>query len=55
MHHIDTVTAFDFDANGEKAASIDSFGVCVISDVDTNAYNFHIETEKDFESNNGLC
>ena len=41
--HIDNiVTSFDFDPNGEKAATIDRNGMCVISHIDTNGCDFHL-------------
>ncbi len=42
--HLDYVfTGFDFDPAGEFIATIDSYGMCLISDVDTNDYEFHLQ------------
>lgn len=41
---MNTVTGFDFDPTGEIAATIDSNGVCLISNVNTDNYNFHLRT-----------
>ena len=37
-----TVTSFDFDPSGEKAAKIDIGQTCLVSDISTNNYNFHL-------------
>ena len=41
----DVITGLDFNPNGEIAATIDSYGVCLISDVNTDSYRFHLEIE----------
>ncbi len=42
--HLDNyMTGFDFNPAGESIATIDRYGVCLISDVNTNNYGFHIE------------
>ena len=41
----DVVTSFDFDLSGERAATIDSSGVCLVSDINTNTKNFHLALE----------
>ena len=38
----DIVTSSDFNPNGEKAATIDYSGVCLISDIDSNIKSFHL-------------
>ena len=35
------ITGLDFNPTGEYVATIDMAGVCLISDVTTNNYNFH--------------
>ena len=37
------ITGFDFNPLGILAASIDQYGVCLISDIETNDYKFHIK------------
>ena len=39
----DCITSLDFNPQGEIAATIDHFGTCLISDVDTNSYRFHMK------------
>ena len=36
------ITSLDFNPNGEIAATLDRSGVCVISDVNTDSYRFHV-------------
>ncbi len=43
MHSENFTTGFDFNPAGDSIASIDSYGVCLISDVNTNNYVFHFE------------
>ena len=38
----DCISSLDFDPLGTSAASIDGLGVCLISDVNTNNYNYHM-------------
>lgn len=37
------ITGFDFNLNGETAATIDCYGTCTISDVNTDSYRFHMD------------
>ncbi len=37
------VASFDFNPAGESIATIDAYGVCLISDVNTNNYGFQFE------------
>ena len=37
------ITGLDFNPTGEYVATIDERGVCLISDVNKNDYNFHME------------
>ena len=37
-----TISGFDFNPNGEIAGTIDKYGICLISDINTNNYRFHI-------------
>ena len=39
------IAGLDFSPNGELAATIDSDGVCLISDVNTDSYHFHLNME----------
>ena len=39
------ITGLDFSPNGELAATIDNYGVCLISDVNTDSYRFHLAME----------
>ena len=39
------IAGLDFNHNGEIAATIDYYGVCLISDVDTDSYRFHLAME----------
>ena len=36
------ITSLDFSPNGETEATIDRYGVCLISDVNTDSYHFHL-------------
>ena len=36
------ITALDFNPNGEIVATIDMYGVCLISDMNTDSYRFHV-------------
>ena len=42
---VDLITSFDFDPSGERAATIDYAGVCLISDITTNDYTFHLNMD----------
>ena len=35
------MSGFDFSSMGTSMASIDRYGVCLISDVSTNGYTYH--------------
>ncbi len=37
------MTSFDFNLAGDSIATIDRDGVCLISDVNTNNYGFHVQ------------
>ena len=39
------ITSLDFNPNGETAAAIDKYGICLISDVNTNNYRFLLNME----------
>ena len=39
----DRISGLDFDPLGASVASIDEGGVCLISDLDTDEYRYHIE------------
>lgn len=39
------ITGLDFNPNGETAATIDKYGVCLISDVNTDNHHFHMDME----------
>ena len=41
------ITGLDFNPNGEIVATIDSSGVCLISDVNTDSYRFHLYLNMD--------
>ena len=41
------ITGLDFNPNGEIAATIDKHGVCLISDLNTDSYRFHVNMEMD--------
>ena len=36
------ITSLDFNPQGEKHVTMDRGGICLISDVNTNNYNFHL-------------
>ena len=36
------VAGFDFNPNGEIVATIDQYGICLISDVNIDSYLFHL-------------
>ena len=40
------ISSFDFNPTGETAANIDLYGTCLISDVNTDNYSFHLKMEK---------
>ena len=39
------IAGLDFNPNGEIAATLDLYGVCLISDVNTDSYRFHLNLE----------
>mgnify|MGYP000913279474 FL=1 len=39
------ITSLDFSPNGETVATIDYYGTCLISDVNTDSYRFHLNME----------
>ena len=42
-HYIDnSITSIDFSPSGETTATIDKYGICLISDVNTSSYKFHL-------------
>ena len=41
----DVITSLDFSPSGELAATIDYNGVCLISDINTDNYIFHLKLE----------
>ena len=44
--HLDShITSLDFSPNGETVATIDDHGVCLISDLNTDSYHFHLNME----------
>ena len=40
------ICGLDFNPLGTLTASIDAYGVCLISDIDTNDYIFHLKMDK---------
>ena len=42
------ICGFDFNPLGILTASIDAFGVCLISDINTNDYSFHLQMGSGF-------
>lgn len=40
------IVTFDFNPSGETMATIDRFGVCLLSDVNTDSYSFHLDMGK---------
>ena len=47
------IVGLDFSPNGELAATIDLYGVCLISDVNTDSYHFHLNMEMKNEDGYG--
>ena len=37
------IASLDFNPNGETVATFDSFGTCLLSDVNTHNYSFHMK------------
>ena len=37
------ITGLEINPNGETVATIDCFGICLISDIDTNKYSYHMD------------
>ena len=50
LHLVNHITGLDFAPNGETMATMDYYGTCLISDVNTDKHRFHInmEMENDF-------
>lgn len=42
LHLGNWIAGLDFNPSGERVATIDCYGVCLLSDVDTNNYGFHL-------------
>ena len=42
---VNFIAGLDFNPNGEIAATIDTYGVCLISNVNTDSYRFHLAME----------
>ena len=47
------ITGLDFSPNGELAATIDYYGTCLISDVNTDSYRFHLAMEMKNQNGSG--
>ena len=45
-----TITGLDFNSLGTLVAAIDKWGVCLISDVNTNDYSFHLQMGSGFSN-----
>ncbi len=43
LHLVNLIAGFDFNPAGESFATIDSYGMCLISDVNTNNCEFHLQ------------
>ncbi len=43
LHLDNVVTGFDLNPAGDSIATIDKYGVCLISDLNTNNYVFHLQ------------
>ena len=39
------ITSLDFSPLGTLTASFDTYGVCLISDINTNEYGFHLQMD----------
>lgn len=39
------ISGLDFDSSGEVIATIDRHGVCLLSDVNTSSYKFHLNMQ----------
>ena len=42
------ISGLDFNPLGTLTASIDKYGVCLISDINTNDYSFHLQMGSSF-------
>lgn len=49
------VAGFDFNQNGEIAATVDMLGVCLVSDMNTDSYCFHMNLEMKNKSGKQKC
>lgn len=47
-----TITGLGFNPTGEAMATIDRYGICLVSDVNTNTYNFHLSMGMNSEFGN---
>ena len=45
LYLVNHITSLDFSPSGEIAASMDCYGICLISDVNTDNYRFHLNME----------
>ena len=45
LHLENYMTSLDFNPTGETVATIDLCGVCLLSDVATDSYRFHLNME----------
>ena len=48
-------TSLDFSPNGETVATTDFYGVCFISDANTDSYRFHMNMEMKKEWGIQIC
>ncbi len=48
LHLGNCITGFDFNPAGDSIAIIDAYGMCLISDVNTNNYGFHLQLGSEF-------
>ena len=39
------IAGLDFNPTGEAVATIDMYGVCLMSDINTDSYRFHLNIE----------
>ena len=48
------ITGLDFHPSGEIVATIDRYGICLISDINTNTYQFHLDMNKEGNDNQSI-
>ena len=48
------VTGLDFNPTGDIAATIDHYGTCMISDLTTDTYLFHLNMDKRGNDNHSV-